>query len=174
FVQFEYHLVKLKHLDHRRFVGSTNPLAFALMAKMDYNRRERVRLKADFLRWILGAPVDPARRSLLVDFVETYMPLAGREQTEFQQIVAGDQDYVEVEQMITTYEQEGIKKGIQQGRQEGIQEGRQEALVLLLERRFGKLPAAMKRKVRKIQSAERLDALLVAVLDAKSLDDLSL
>ena len=52
------------------------------MAKMDYNRRERVRLKADFLRWILGTPVDPARRGLLVDFVETYMPLAGGEQSE--------------------------------------------------------------------------------------------
>lgn len=50
FVQFKYHLIKLKHLDYRRFVDSANPLAFALMAKMDYNRRERVRLKADFLR----------------------------------------------------------------------------------------------------------------------------
>ncbi len=52
------------------------------MAQMDYNRRERVRLKADFLRLILRAPVDPVRQSLLVDFVETYMPLAGGEQSE--------------------------------------------------------------------------------------------
>ena len=178
FAQFEYHLIKLKHLDYRSFVDSANPLAFALMAKMDYNRRERVRLKADFLRWILGVPVDPARRSLLVDFVETYMPLAGVEQAEFQQIVASDQDYVEVEQMITVYEQEGIKKGrqegLQEGRQEGLQEGRQEALVLLLERRFGELPATVRQRIREIQSAEQLDALLVAVLDAKSLDDLPL
>jgi predicted transposase YdaD len=92
--------------------------------------------------------------------------------TEFQQIVASDQDYVEVEQMITVYEQEGIKKGIQQGREEGRQEGRQEGLFLLLERKFGELPATVRQRIRKIQSAEQLDALLVAVLDAKSLDDL--
>jgi len=50
FVRFEFHLIKLKNLDYRLFLESDNPLAYALMAKMDYNRRERVRLKADFLR----------------------------------------------------------------------------------------------------------------------------
>jgi hypothetical protein len=41
------------------------------MAKMNYSRRERVRLKADFLRLILGSGIDPARQSVLVEFVET-------------------------------------------------------------------------------------------------------
>jgi len=131
---------------------------------MDYNRRERVRLKADFLRLILRSPVDPARRSLLVEFVETYLPLAGREKTEFQQIVTADQQYAEVERMITVYEKEGIEKG--------RQEGRQEALILQLEKRFGKVDDAVKRRVRRLRSAERLDSLLLAVLDAKSVDDL--
>jgi len=123
-----------------------------------------VRLKADFLRLILRSAVDPARRSLLVEFVETYLPLAGREKTEFQQIVTADQQYAEVEQMITVYEKDGIKKG--------RQEGRQEALILQLEKRFGKLDDAVKRRVRRLRSAERLDSLLLAVLDAKSVDDL--
>jgi len=105
FVRFEYHLIKLKHLDYRQFLDSNNPLAYALMAKMNYNRKERVRLKADFLRLILSCPVDPAHQSLLVEFVETYLPLAGREQAEFQEIVRSDQEYEKVEQMITTYEQ---------------------------------------------------------------------
>ncbi len=138
------------------------------MAKMDYNRRERVRLKADFLRLILRSPVDPARRSLLVHFVETYLPLAASEKAEFQQIVTADQEYAEVEQMITVYEKEGIKKG----RQEGLEKGRQEVLILQLEKRFGKLDDAVKRRVRRIRSAARLDSLLLAVLDAKSVEDL--
>ena len=146
------------------------------MAKMEYNRRERVRLKADFLRLILRSPVDPARRSLLVEFVETYLPLAGREKTEFQQIVTADQQYAEVERMITVYEKDGIEKGLQKGRQEGLEKGRQEglqeALILQLEKRFGKLDDAAKRRVRRLRSAERLDSLLLAVLDAKSVDDL--
>jgi hypothetical protein len=162
FVRFEYHLIKLKHLDYRRFLGSDNPLAYALMAKMDYNRQERVRLKADFLRWILACPIDPARRSLLVEFVETYLPLVGPEQCEFEQTVRSDDQYHEVEQMITVYEKRGK------------QEGKQEALILLLEKKFGKLGAARKRKIRKIESTQELESLLLAVLDARSLKDLAL
>ncbi len=41
------------------------------MAKMKYTRRQRVRLKADFLRLFLRADIDPARQNLLVEFVET-------------------------------------------------------------------------------------------------------
>ena len=168
FVRFEFHLIKLKHLDYRQFLESNNPLAYALMAKMDYNRKRRVRLKADFLRLILACPVDPARRSLLVEFVETYLPLAGREQTEFHQLVRSGQEYVEVEQMITTYE----KKGKKEGKKEGKQEGKQEDLILLLEKKFGKLSAALRRKVRQIESPEKLKSLLLAVLDAKTLEEL--
>jgi len=33
-IRFHYRLIKLKHLDYREFLGSPNPLAYALMAKM--------------------------------------------------------------------------------------------------------------------------------------------
>jgi hypothetical protein len=164
------HLIKLKHLDYRRFLDSNNPLAFGLMAKMDYNRRERVRLKADFLRWILACPIDAARRSLLVEFVETYVPLAGREQWEFEQTVRSDDQYHEVEQMITVYEQ----RGKEEGEKEGKKEGKKEDLILLLEKKFGKLGASRKRKIRRIASTQELESLLLAVLDANSLKDLPL
>jgi hypothetical protein len=162
-VRFDYHLIKLRHLDYRQFLQSQNPLAYALMAKMDYNRKERVRLKADFLRLILGCPVDPARRSLLVEFVETYLPLAKDEQEQFDTIVKHDEQYVEVESMITVYEQKGIEKG--------IEKAKQDALILLSKKKFGKVGAAHQRRIREIDSTERLDALLVALLDAESIED---
>jgi hypothetical protein len=168
FVRFDYHLIKLRHLDYRQFLDSNNPLAYALMAKMDYNRKERVRLKADFLRLILGYPVDPARRSLLVEFVETYVPLAGSEQLEFQAMVQTDEKYVEVQKMITVYEEKGIEKGIEKGKWKC----KQEDVILLLEKKFGKLSAVKRQKIRQIESLEKLDSLLLAVLDAKSIQDL--
>ena len=164
FVRFEYHLIKMRNLDYREFLDSNNPLAYGLMAKMGYNRKERVGLKADFLRLILACPVDPARRNLLIEFVETYLPLAEHEQREFQKIVVGDQKYAEVKQMITAYEKRGIEKGIEKGKQED--------LLLLLEKKFGKLSAVLRRKVRRIESTEKLDSLLLAVLEADSLEDL--
>ena len=160
FVRFKYYLIKLKNLDYHGFLNSENPLAFGLMAKMGYNRAERVRLKADFLGLILGSAVDPARKSLLVEFVETYLPLAGHERREFQQIVGSDQKYAKVEQMITTYEKEGTEKG------------KREVLILQLEKKFGRLDDAVKRTILQIDTPEKLDSLLLAILDADSLEDL--
>ena len=168
-VRFDYHLIKLSQLNYRRFLDSDNPLALALIAKMKYTRRQRVRLKADFLRLILRAGIDPARQSLLVEFVETYMPLAAAEQTQFMQLVQVDETYREVKQVVTTYELAGIKKGREEGREEGMAKGMEkgiekgmakgklEALLLLLENRFAKLPAAVRRKVERIKSSQRID-----------------
>jgi len=177
-MQFTYRLIKLRNLDYRQYLDSHNPLAYGLMAKMDYNRKERVRLKADFLRWILACPLDPARRSLLVEFVETYVPLAGQEQAQFQQLVRSGEEYEKVEQMITSYEKEGIKKGkqegIKEGKQKGIKEGKQKDLILVLEKKFGTVSAAVRRKIRRIESAQQLESLLVAAVDAGSIKDLPL
>jgi predicted transposase YdaD len=70
--------------------------------------------------------------------------------------------------MVTTYE-----KGIAKGREEGRQVGRQEAARLLLERKFGPLSATVLARLA-AWPAERLDELLLAVLDAPSLSALGL
>ena len=157
-----YQSVKLKALNYRDYLTSENPLAFALMAKMNYNRREEVRLKADFLRLILGSRIDEVRRSLLVEFVETYVPLMGNDFIEFQELIHTENQYEEVEKMVTVYEQKGIEKG--------IEKGKQNTLVILLEKRFGSVPEEMDRAIRAIDSIERLDELLLSVFDAKSLN----
>ena len=166
-VRFDFHLIKLSQLDYRPFLKSANPLAFALMAKMKYTRRQRVRLKADFLRLILRSGVDAARESLLVEFVETYMPLRTADEVhQFDELVQVDESYVEVRNMVTAYEKVGIEKG--------IEKGKLEALLLLLDERFENLPDTIRRKVRRINSSKRIDELLLAVLKVKSLSELGL
>jgi len=178
----------LKHLDYREFLESDNPLAFALMAKMNYKRSQRVRLKADFLRWILGVPINPARQSLLVDFVETYIALNRKEEVEFDNFVQKP-EYKEVEKMVTTYEKRGIKKGMLEAKREvekmvtiyekrGIEKGmldaKRETLIHLLEKRFGELKKASTNKIQRIRSAQRLESLILGVLDVESIEQLNL
>lgn len=121
---------------------------------------------ADFLRLILRAGVDSARESLLVEFVETYMPLRMTEEVQFGELVHSDQSYAEARKMVTTYEKAGIEKGIERGKIE--------ALLLILEQRFTKVPDDVRRKVQRLNSNKRIDELLRAVLNAKSLGDLGL
>ena len=103
------------------------------------------------------------------------MPLQSAEEVQqFVELVQVDESYVEVRNMVTAYEKMGIEKGIEQGIEQGIEKGKLEALLLLLEERFENLPDAIRRKVRRINSSKRIDALLLAVLNAKSISDLNL
>jgi hypothetical protein len=65
-----------------------------------------------------------------------------------------------------------MAKGIEKGIQQGIEKGKQEDLILLLEKKFRKLKAAEKRRIRQINSVDKLDRLLLSVLDAGSLDEI--
>ncbi len=161
FVEFRYHQLKLKRLNYREFLDSRNPLTYTLMTKMDYDRSDQVRLKAEFLRLILSCRVDPARQSLLIDFVETYMPLAEQDEEAFLQIVQAEQQYEEVEQVLTTYERRGIEKGIEKGIEQGIEQG----IEAMLRFRFGAAGLAMMEEIRPLSDV----ALLTKILEQATL-----
>jgi hypothetical protein len=190
YLAFRYHLIRLHDFDARAYLRQRNPLAFALAAKMKYSKTDVVRMKADFLRMISGCRVNAARRSLLVDFVETYTPLDARQERRFENIIKADKKYAKVGKMITVYEKRGIQKGMQQGRQqgrqqgmkEGMKEGRQEgmveakrdALLMQMRRKFRFVDSVREQQVQAIDSVKKLDALLLAVIDAQNIDDLDI
>ncbi len=177
-VRYDYHVVNLSQLDYRNFLESNNPLAYALMAKMNWSRQQIVRLKADFLRLMLGSEINPARRTLLMDFIETYMPLVEHEQSEFLSLVQTTKPYREVEKMVTTYELNGIKKGKEIGRKEGWQEGAvlmvQKNILTCLRKRFGKVPVAIERRIQRCADASKLELIYERVLDCTQLSELDL
>jgi flagellar biosynthesis/type III secretory pathway protein FliH len=71
--------------------------------------------------------------------------------------------------------QRGLDEGRHEGRQEGIQQGRQEGELELLrrmiEKRFGRVPAAVEERLAKLTAGE-LEALGVTLLEAASLEEL--
>lgn len=114
--------------------------------------------------------IDPARQNLLLDFVETYMPLDSQESVEFERIISSDPQYQEVKKMVNVYEQRGIEKGIEQG----IEKGKKETLLLLLNKNFGPLSEAQQQAILQIDSMHRLNELLLSIMDANSLAELDL
>jgi hypothetical protein len=178
YLRFQYHLIKLKHLDYRKYLKLENPLAYGLMAKMNFDRREVLRLKADFFRLITGSKMDAARKRLLLQFVDTYMPLDMKEQERFDKILSDNPGLREVRKMTTTWELRGLRRGLRKGRREGRTEGETEGkrttLLLQMQKKFGKLAPEVRRRIQAIDSAERLESLALAILDAKSVDQLDL
>ena len=68
--------------------------------------------------------------------------------------------------------QQGLQEGLQQGLQEGLQRGQAEMLLLVLERRFGNVPADLALPIRNLPGS-RLVPLLDMALTATSLSEVA-
>ncbi len=68
--------------------------------------------------------------------------------------------------------EQGIEQGIQQGEKRGQIQAKREVLLKFIDLRIGSVPDTVIRKISRIRSRSRLDALLEQVATAQTLDDI--
>jgi len=156
---FRFHGVGLPDLSADDYREADNPLAPALSALMQPSALGRTLQKALSLRRTLTSSLDEARKSLLLNIIETYLPLSEAEETEFQRLISQEQ-LQGVTHMLTVYEERGILKG------------KRDALLKLLQYKFGEVSEAIAAKIHAIDTEAELDALLERVLTANTLADM--
>ncbi|WP_204103138.1 MULTISPECIES: Rpn family recombination-promoting nuclease/putative transposase, partial [Spirulina sp. CCY15215] len=74
-LQFNYRVIQLNRLNWRDFLDRQNPVASALMAKMNIATEDRPRVKVECLRLLATLRLDPARMQLISGFVDSYLKL---------------------------------------------------------------------------------------------------
>ena len=166
-VRFNFFKLQLKKLNWRDYINSNNPVAAALLSKMNYNKDERVRVKAEFLRMLLKLKTDPARMTLLHVFFDTYLNLNQAEEEKLQEIIKASPEEEQILELITIYEKRGMEKGLEQGREQGIRE-----LVLKL---LGKQLGDLSPEVQEIITAfelSKLEKVAERILDIRTYEDL--
>lgn len=173
-LHFEYAVIQLNRMDWRDFLHRPNPVAAALMAKMRIAPEDRPIVKAECLRMIVNLPLNEARTQLLSGFVDTYLKLDAQEKVIFEEQIAefAPQEEEKTMQIVTSWMEEGIEKGLIQGRAEGLTEGQRSVIVKLLQKRCGKLSRAVTARLEALSSA-KLDELADALLDFASVNDLT-
>ena len=75
-LQFNYDVIQLNQLNWRDFVQQPNPVASALMAKMNIASKDRRRVKFECLRLLATLRLDPAKMQLISGFIDTYLRLS--------------------------------------------------------------------------------------------------
>jgi len=168
YLAFHYKKIKLKELDYRKYLTGNNPLAYALMVKMGFDKKERLKVKAEALRLILTTRVNEAKQSILINFINESMVLNQEDERKFSKMIDQNKNYDEVKEMITTYEEKGIKKGIEKG----IEKGMQILILKQIEKRFGSLSPEIEKHIKAIKDSKKLDQLGLELLDIKNLDEL--
>lgn len=170
-LKFQYTVIQLNQLNWKDYLNRQNPIAAALMAKMQISSNERFRVKLECLRMIATLKLDKAKSRLIAGFVDSYLRLADSEQNAFHRAL----DMLEepqkegVMEIVTSWMEEGIKQGIEQGRAEGASM----LVVSLLSRRFGSLDQSDLERIR-VLPLEKLERLAGDLLDFKTARDIDL
>ena len=168
-LEFNYRVVQLNRLNWRDFLRQENPVAAALMAKMQIQPEERAQVKAECLRLLATLKLNPAKMKLISGFVDSYLRLSSQEEEIFQSYIENfqPQQQEEVMEIVTSWMEQGIEQGIEQG-----QKGEAITLVLrLISRRVGKITPELESAINDL-TLTQLEDLAEALLDFNSIEDL--
>jgi len=177
-LQFQYAVIQLNRIPWRSFMDRPSPVATALMTRMNILKEDRPKVRAECLRLLATLKLSPAKSRLIGVFVETYLKLNAEEMKVYSREFAAfePEEQEAAMEMMTSWETKGYKKGKHEGKLEGKiegeHEGKEELLTLLLQTRFSTMPQELTDKLDKLTS-KQLNELAVALLDFKSLDDLT-
>lgn len=164
-LDFNYDVIQLNRLNWRDFLQQQNPVAAALMAKMNVAPKDRRRVKFECLRLMATLRLDRARMQLISGFVDTYLRLNAEEEKLLRADIATiepEQQEV-VMQIVTSWMEEGIEQGKQQ-----------EAIALImrqLPRRIGTVTPQLQEQIREL-SLNQLEDLAEFLLDFSTEADL--
>ncbi len=114
-LEFQFAAIQLNRLSWRDFITQPNPVAAALMAKMNIPPRERPQVKAECLRLLTTLKLDPARMQLISGFVDTYLRLDSTEELAFKAAIdtMGLTEQEEIMEIVTTWEQKGAQQALE-------------------------------------------------------------
>jgi hypothetical protein len=159
--RFCYDAIGLPDLSAEDYRGTDNPLAPALSALMRPGAMGRLAHKLQSLRRVLGSSVDAARKSLLINVIQTYMPLNPAEDTEFRALIERE-NAKEVQTMLVTWAEQMMI------------DGKRDLALHMLRRKFGELPEPVVTRLQAIQTGEELERISDRLFDATSLEEMGL
>jgi Domain of unknown function (DUF4351) len=167
-LEFNYQVIQLNRLNWRDFLNKPNPVASALMAKMDIEPKDRPKVKAQCLRLLATLKLNPAKMQLISGFVDTYLNLNRAEELEFQQEISTFSQPVQEEfmQITTSWMRQGIAQGIEQGidREKGF-------ILRQIKLKLGSIDQQLEAEIIKL-NIDDLETLGAALLNFADVNDL--
>lgn len=120
-------MVELSKMNWRDYIKSNNPVAAALLSKMNYTKKEKVQVKMEFLRMMVHMQLNPARARFINGFFEQYLVLDEKEEEKLMREISESENPEEFTLLPNSWEERGMRKGIERGIEQGIAQGAAEA-----------------------------------------------
>lgn len=113
-LEFNFYRMQLNREPWRKYIRSNNPVAAALISKMNYREEEKISMKIEFARMLANMQLDIARNTILTAFFENYVRLNTREEMEYEERIKEELNPEEVKELTkitTSYHKKGEKEG---------------------------------------------------------------
>ncbi|MBN3922330.1 DUF4351 domain-containing protein [Nostoc sp. NMS4] len=160
-LEFNYEVVQLNQLKWQDFVNQRNPVASALMAKMQIDVQERPTVKLMSLQLLANLGLNPAQIQLISGFIDTYLDLNAQEEIMFQEQLAS----------IEPKQEERVMQIVTSWMRQGIQQGELTLILRQLNRRIGEVNPQLQERIQTL-STDELENLGEALLDFTTTADL--
>lgn len=161
-LQFNFQAIQLNRLNWRDYLRQQNPVAAALMTKMQIAEDDRPQVKLECLRMLATLQLDPARTMFLSQFIDTYLKLAADEEQRFQ---------AEVDRLETA-ERDAIMQTVTSWEERGRLKGQAQLVLRQLLRKVGKIPAEVETDIQALE-IDQIEALGEALLEFEEISDLT-
>jgi len=159
-LQFRYQAIQLNQMRWRDYMRRHNPVAAALMTRMQIAPEDRPQVKLEILRLLATLKLNPARQSLIRESMDSYLQLSAQELDVYNRGLDA----------ITPPEKEALMKVLNEWEEIGEVRGKIALISAQLRRRMGDIPADVHDRMKRMDS-DRLQSLGEAMLDFATLDD---
>jgi len=169
-VRFRYLSFGLSRFPAEKLLARPEPLAWGLAALAKPGALGRARVKFEALRKIANAELRQHQRFLLMNCVETYLPLKGRDAEEYASL-AGAQESPEIRAMQMTWADREIAK-MEVKVTAKVADRLRSTVIRLLARRFGTVPPRLAKRLAAIRSIDELGVIADRILEVQSIEEL--
>ncbi len=177
-LQFKFRTIQLNRLNWRDYLRQQNPVATALMSKMNIAFEDRVKVKVEMLRLFSTMKLNREKMTLVARLMNSYLRLTSEEQRKVRANIKQFEPKRKkvVMEYMNIWEKDGFDKGIKQGLRQGVQQGMQQGVadtvLHLLKIRIGAIGLRTQSQIKKL-SAPKLRDLSVALLNFSTRTDLT-
>lgn len=177
-VRFRFQSIQLNRLNWRDYVQSSNPIATALMVKMQMGQEDRVKVRLACLRLFVTLKLDGRKQQTIDRFVRSYLGLNAEETRELRREIETTMPKAEQQQYLSVMNEwealgmeRGIEQGIERGIEQGLREGEARMALRQLRRKLGELEEGLRQQIVSLSTAG-LEDLGEALLGFETVDDL--
>lgn len=161
-------------MNWRDYIQHDNPVAAALLCKMDFKEEEKVQVKKEVLRMIVRMELNSARAHLIAGFFDQYLILNEEEEEQLEKEIKSlnKQEAMKVMELKTAWEVKAEERGIEKGIEKGKRDGTISIINRLVQVQFPNHFHEIQEKVQMINDLSFLENLSEKILTTKDYKDI--